>query len=277
MRQKSQTRQTGAAKAIKDVRRATRKQYSAEEKIRIVLDGLRGEDSIAELCRIEGIAQSIYYKWSKEFLEAGKRRLAGDTARAASTGEVTALIAVTTGLRRGEVLALRWEHLDLDGGVLRVMESLEETGKGLRFKEPKNKRRRQVDIPAFLSDAIKKHRIDQAQALLKVGIRLTGETLVCCRCNGEPMSPENLSRQFPVAVERAGLPRITFHGLRHSHATLLLGAGVHMKVASERLGHSGIGITMDLYSHVLLGDQQEASAKVDKTFKAAVNSRFQST
>ena len=87
MKQKSQTRQTGAAKAIKDIRRATRKQYSAEEKIRIVLDGLRGEETIAELCRIEGIAQSIYYKWSKEFMEAGKRRLAGDTA----PGEVTAL------------------------------------------------------------------------------------------------------------------------------------------------------------------------------------------
>ena len=91
MRQESQTRQTGAAKAIKDIRRATRKQYSAEEKIRIVLDGLRGEDSIAELCRREGIAQSIYYKWSKEFLEAGKRQLSGDTARAASQGDVTAL------------------------------------------------------------------------------------------------------------------------------------------------------------------------------------------
>ena len=79
MKQKSQTRQTGAAKAIKDIRRAPRKQYSAEEKIRIVQDGLRGEETIAELCRIEGIAQSIYYKWSKEFMEAGKRRLAGDT------------------------------------------------------------------------------------------------------------------------------------------------------------------------------------------------------
>jgi transposase len=90
MRQKSQTRQTGAAKAIKAIRRATRKQYSAEEKIRIVLDGLRGEETIAELCRREGIAQSIYYKWSKEFLEAGKRRLADDTSRPASTGEVTA-------------------------------------------------------------------------------------------------------------------------------------------------------------------------------------------
>ncbi len=92
MRQKSETRPTGAARAIKDIRRATRKQYSAEEKIRIVLDGLRGEETIAELCRREGIAQSIYYKWSKEFLEAGKRRLAGDTARAASTGEIQACL-----------------------------------------------------------------------------------------------------------------------------------------------------------------------------------------
>ena len=73
---------------VKDIRRATRKQYSAEEKMRIVLDGLRGEHSIAELCRREGIAESLYYTWSKEFLEAGKRRLAGDTERAATGGEV---------------------------------------------------------------------------------------------------------------------------------------------------------------------------------------------
>ena len=79
---------TASTKAIKDIRRATRKHYSAEEKIRIVLDGLRGEHSIAELCRREGISQSIYYSWSKEFLEAGKRRLAGDTARSATTNEV---------------------------------------------------------------------------------------------------------------------------------------------------------------------------------------------
>lgn len=91
MRQKSETHQTASIKTFKDIRRATRKQYSAEEKIRIVLDGLRGEETIAELCRREGIAQSIYYKWSKEFLEAVKKRLAGDTARAASTGEVKSL------------------------------------------------------------------------------------------------------------------------------------------------------------------------------------------
>ena len=80
-----------AEKTVRDIRRATRRQYSAEEKIRIVLEGLRGEASIAELCRKEGIAQSMYYGWSKEFLEAGKRRLAGDTARAATNSEVTDL------------------------------------------------------------------------------------------------------------------------------------------------------------------------------------------
>ncbi len=77
-----------AEKVVRDIRRKTRKQYSAEEKIRIVLEGLRGEESIAALCRREGIAESLYYSWSKEFLEAGKKRLAGDTARQASTGEV---------------------------------------------------------------------------------------------------------------------------------------------------------------------------------------------
>jgi transposase len=82
------TRGSSSEKTVKDIRRATRKQYSAEEKIRIVLDGLRGEETIAELCRQEGIAQSLYYSWSKEFLEAGKKRLAGDTARSASTDEV---------------------------------------------------------------------------------------------------------------------------------------------------------------------------------------------
>ena len=80
-----------AEKAIRDIRRATRRQYSAEEKIRIVLDGLRGDDSIAELCRREGISQGVYYKWSKDFMEAGKKRLAGDTARAANTDEVKEL------------------------------------------------------------------------------------------------------------------------------------------------------------------------------------------
>ena len=88
MRQRTERHQEAADRTVKDIRRKTRKRYSSEEKIRIVLAGLRGEDSIAELCRQEGIAQGLYYTWSKEFLEAGKKRLAGDTAREANTGEV---------------------------------------------------------------------------------------------------------------------------------------------------------------------------------------------
>ena len=91
MRQKSTTPTSPSERLVKNIRRATRKHYSAEEKIRVVLVGLRGELSIAELCRREGIAEGLYYSWSKEFLEAGKRRLAGDTARAATSSEVTDL------------------------------------------------------------------------------------------------------------------------------------------------------------------------------------------
>jgi Transposase. len=99
MRQHSNLAKDTAEKVVKDIRRATRKQYSAEEKIRIVLDGLRGEDSIAELCRREGIAQNLYYRWSKDFLEAGKKRLAGDTARAATSDEVKDLRREATALK----------------------------------------------------------------------------------------------------------------------------------------------------------------------------------
>lgn len=103
MRQKAGTQRASAEQVVKNIRRATRKQYGAEEKIRIVLEGLRGEESIAALCRREGIAESLYYNWSKEFLEAGKKRLAGDTARAATSDEVKALRKETRDLK--EVVA----------------------------------------------------------------------------------------------------------------------------------------------------------------------------
>ena len=105
MRQKSGQPNTPAEVLVRDIRRATRRQFSAEEKIRIVLAGLRGEDSIAELCRREGISQNLYYRWSKEFLEAGKKRLAGDTAREATSDEVKTL--------RKEAVALKEVVADL--------------------------------------------------------------------------------------------------------------------------------------------------------------------
>jgi transposase len=103
MIQRTDVTKPSSEKVIKDIRRITRKQYGAEEKIRIVLDGLRGEESIAALCRREGIAESLYYNWSKEFLEAGKKRLAGDTARAATSDEVKVLRRETRDLK--EVVA----------------------------------------------------------------------------------------------------------------------------------------------------------------------------
>ena len=101
MRQRTERHQEAVDRTVKDIRRKTRKRYSSEEKIRIVLAGLRGEDSIAELCRQEGIAQGLYYSWSKEFLEAGKKRLAGDTAREANTGEVKDLRREARDLKEG--------------------------------------------------------------------------------------------------------------------------------------------------------------------------------
>ena len=103
MSPKSTTAKKPAEQVIKDIRRATRRHFSAEDKIRVVLDGLRGEDSIAELCRKEGIAQSLYYTWSKEFMEAGKKRLAGDTSRQASSDDVKGLRQETAALK--EVVA----------------------------------------------------------------------------------------------------------------------------------------------------------------------------
>src|SRR6202048_1318487 len=117
MRQHSNSAKDPAEKVVKEIRRATRKQYSAEGKIRIVLEGLRGEDSIAEICRREGIAQNLYYRWSKDFLEAGKKRLAGDTAREATSDEVKGLRAETHQLK--ELLAeLMMENRLLKKSVL---------------------------------------------------------------------------------------------------------------------------------------------------------------
>jgi transposase len=133
MRQKPGTRKSHGEKVVKDIRRATRKQYSAEEKIRIVLDGLKGEDSIAALCRREGIAQSLYYSWSKEFLEAGKKRLAGDTARAATSSEVKDLRREARDLK--EVVAEQAQELRLlkksmlgDGATTNEVSRIREAG-----------------------------------------------------------------------------------------------------------------------------------------------------
>ena len=182
------------------------------------------------------------------------------------------LIALSTGMRRGEVLALRWKNVELDRGVVRVVESLEQTRSGgLRFKAPKTDRARAVTLPTFAVEDLRRRKREQAEELLALGIRLNGETLVCARADGEPHQPRSLTHEFTYLVARiSDLPRVRFHDLRHSHATQLLLAGVHPKVAQERLGHSTISTTLDLYSHVSATIQEDAAAQLDSAFRRAM-------
>jgi integrase len=181
------------------------------------------------------------------------------------------LIALATGMRRGEILALRWKNIDLDRGVARVMESLEQTKAALRFKAPKTEKTRSVTLPAFAVEELHRLKREQAEELLTLGIRQSGETLVCARTDGEPHQPRSLTHEFTYLIRRLkDVPRVRFHDLRHSHATQLLLAGVHPKVAQERLGHSTITTTHDLYSHVTDTMQTDAAARIDAAFQLAI-------
>ncbi len=180
------------------------------------------------------------------------------------------LIALATGMRRGEILALRWRHIDLDGGSVRVVESLEQTKLGLRFKPPKSGKARAVTLPGYATEELRRRKREQAEELLRLGVRQGGDTLLCARADGEPMPPRSLTHEFAKVSGRNGVPRVRFHDLRHSHATQLLLAGVHPKIAQERLGHSSINITLDLYSHVSVTMQEDAAAKLDTAFRNAV-------
>jgi integrase len=177
------------------------------------------------------------------------------------------LLALTTGMRRGEILALRWRNIDLDRGILRVMQSLEQTRNAIRFKDCKTGRNRAISLPGFVVEELRRHKTQQAKTLLSLGVRQSGETLVCCREDGLPKQPRSLTHEFEMVIGKVKGPRIRFHDLRHSHATQLLADGVHPKIAQERLGHSTITTTMDLYSHVTETMQADAASKVDLAYR----------
>ena len=183
---------------------------------------------------------------------------------------VPVFVAVTTGLRRGELLALRWADVDLESGSMTVHQSLEQTSDGLRFKSPKTERgRRQGALPSFTMDVLRAHKVDQAKVRLKLGPIYQDNDLVFPRDDGAPLAPDNFSSVFAAFVRRSGLPHVRLHDLRHSHATQLLKQGIHPKVVSERLGHSKISITLDTYSHVLPGMQEDAAQKIDAALRIA--------
>jgi integrase len=159
---------------------------------------------------------------------------------------VPILLAQATGARRGEILGLRWKNIDLNRGAIAIVEALEQTKDRVRVKSPKGDKTRTVTLPADAIAELSRIKREQAEALLRLGIRQTGETRVCTRADGSTLTPWILTRAY---------------------APLLLEAGVHPKIAQERLGHSSINMTLDLYSHVSAAMQEDAATKIDLTFR----------
>jgi integrase len=172
-------------------------------------------------------------------------------------------VAALTGMRRGEVLGLRWADLDLDAGWLAVRQTLVVVENHFEISEPKTTRgHRQLALDPETIMALRSHRKNQAAERLAAGPAWTTSALVFTRQDGTPLHPEHVRRLFDRHLQRAGLPRIRFHDLRHTHATLALQAGVHPKVVSERLGHTTVAMTLDVYSHAIPAMQQEAATIV---------------
>jgi len=181
-------------------------------------------------------------------------------------------VATATGLRQGEALGLRWRDVDLDVGQLRVAHSLQRvpiarrTGRGPEFvlAEPKTDRsRRAIHLPGVVIAALREHRVRQLEERFASGAAWQDLDLVFCTTVGTPMVARNLSRAFAHLLKQAGLPSIRFHDLRHSAATLMLAQGVSPRVIMETLGHSQIGMTMNLYAHVMPSMQREAADLMD--------------
>jgi integrase len=194
--------------------------------------------------------------WDEE-----KTRLFLEEARRTGRYYPVYLAAIATGMRQAELLGLRWQDVDL----LSATASIGQIYYRGAFKQPKTARgRRTVALPTILLEELRRHKARQNEERLLLGPDYYDHGLIFAQPNGKPLHVRNLIRRdFAPLMRRTGVPRIRFHDLRHSHASHLLRAGVHPKVVSERLGHARVGITMDVYSHILPGMQEEAARSVD--------------
>lgn len=181
------------------------------------------------------------------------------------------MLALATGMRRGELVGLRWQDVDLDSGIITVVRSIDQTKEGLRVKAPKTKRgRRPVVLPASAVEVLRSHKVAQAEERLALG--LGKSDLVFTRVDGDMIKPNSFSSWVARVAKRAGVSHIMpVRGLRHTHITNLLLANVHPKVASERAGHSRVGFTLDRYSsHVIPSLQEDAAARIDAGLSKAI-------
>ena len=178
------------------------------------------------------------------------------------------VLALTCGMRQAELLGLRWADLDLPGAVLAVRQQAIRINGGWEFTPPKtDKGRRTIALPVLAVRALRQHKMRQAQERLALGPAWEDNDLVFPNQVGRPIERQNLIRRsFHPVLNKAGLGRLRFHDLRHSAATLMLAQGIHPRVVQERLGHSTISVTMDVYSHVMPTLQKEAARAMDKAF-----------
>jgi len=185
--------------------------------------------------------------------------------------EAILMLALATGMREGELLSLRWSDVDLEKRILRVVQTVSYIGGyGFVEGEPKSaKSRRNILLPEFVVDALRRHRVNQLEKRLVAGATWIERDLVFPDKDGDFLLSLTLLRRFRKLLREIGLPRIRFHDLRHSAATLLLGMGVEMKVIQELLGHSSIKITADVYAHVLPPMHRDAMEKMDNFFDSS--------
>jgi integrase len=179
---------------------------------------------------------------------------------------VLALVALFAGLRLGEILALRWNRVDLDGKTIAVREALEWTkAHGIRPKAPKSRAgRRDVTLPDILVDALREHRKAMLELRMQLGAgRLPDDGLLFANLEGEPLQPSNVSSDWGEIASRIGVPEITFHGLRHTHASQLIAAGVDIVTISKRLGHARPSVTLAVYAHMFTSDDGKAAAAIN--------------
>ena len=175
------------------------------------------------------------------------------------------VLALGSGLRRGELLALRWSDVDLDAASVRVERSLEETKAGLRFKAPKSRHgRRSVSLPATVVETLRTHRRAQLELRMALGLgKAPDDALVFCQPDGEPMSPDKLSRDWCRLVAGRKLPKVSFHALRHSHVSALIDGGLDVFSVSRRIGHGSAALTLRTYTHLFTKRDGEAAAAIE--------------
>jgi integrase len=204
---------------------------------------------------------------NKEIIMLGPNDLGRLLDRAKGTPYyVLFFTAVYTGLRRGELLGLRWCDIDLELATLSVVQTLQQLrSREYVFREPKSRRgRRQIALSPSLAILLREHRAKQENARKLLGRPLAPTDFVFSHPNGIPLRPNSVTRAFQTIAESAGLQGVRFHDLRHAHATLMLQQGIHPKIVSERLGHSSVAITLDIYSHVLPGLQEAAARRFEE-------------